>query len=63
MPKRTFNRSKKPRKRIFAIFLQTILLIALAFVLIGVATFVFFAKDLPDPSRIDERIVSQSTKI
>lgn len=35
----------------------------MALVLVGVGTFVFFAKDLPDPGRLDERFVVQSTKI
>lgn len=62
MATRAYHRSQRPRKALAAL-IQGVLFLFLALILLLVGTFVFFAKDLPDPSRLDERFVVQSTKI
>ncbi len=61
MPIRTYHRSRS--RRTLVLVGQGILFAFLVLVLLAAGTFVFFAKDLPDPSRIDERLIAQSTKI
>lgn len=56
------ERKKKPQKTAVLI-LKILLALFIAGGIVGVAAFAWFSKDLPDPNRILERNVAQSTKI
>ncbi len=47
----------------FKKFLKFISFIILIAIFIGIGVFAYFAKDLPDPSKIDQHQIAQSTKI
>ena len=55
-----------PKNRVFGFLKVAAKLIAILFlfsILGGVAVFAYFAKDLPDPQKISERQINESTKI
>ncbi|OGZ33371.1 MAG: hypothetical protein A3I88_01080 [Candidatus Portnoybacteria bacterium RIFCSPLOWO2_12_FULL_39_9] len=56
---------KKPRrkKRVFKGLLRIIILTPLLLLFLGLGVFAYFAKDLPDPEKISQREVVESTKI
>ncbi len=63
---RSSKKKKSPKKKKFSLwrFLFTIFLIAVVFGVIGIAgLFAYYAKDLPNPDKINKRVVAESTKI
>lgn len=60
---RPYQRKFSRRKKIFRSILRLIFYGLILLILLGLAVFVYFAKDLPDPSKISQRQVIQSTKI
>lgn len=57
-----FNSNKKKKHRLRKILKLTGYFILTCITLVA-ASFIYFAKDLPDPSKIDQRQITQSTKI
>ena len=63
-----FYHQNRKQKRFFwrrrlLFFLKTALIIVAFFVLGAAAVFAYYAKDLPDPAKISERQITESTKI
>ncbi len=63
-----YHRGKKPRRkkawRRFLLFLtKTLLILFCLAVISALAVFAYFAKDLPDPAKISQRQIVESTKI
>lgn len=63
MPRRKNYQKNKIFKGGLSAILKIVGIFILIFFIFGVGIFLFFAKDLPDPSRIDQRQITQSTKI
>jgi len=54
---------KKLLKRLASSWLPVLIIIIIIFIITGVGAFAWFSRDLPDPDKIMERNIAQSTKI
>ncbi len=59
------NTPKDPRRwrRIFAVIMRWILILALVGFIALVGVFIYFSKDLPEPGKVNTRFIAESTKI
>lgn len=57
------SKKRTTRERLLKFWLPLAGIVFLVFVLIGVIAFAWFSRDLPDPERIADRSVAQSTRI
>ena len=61
--KRNTKQSKNTHKKWFIFFLKVIAILFAIGLLAAVGIFAYFAKDLPDPNKVNTRAIDQSTKI
>jgi len=54
---------KNWRKKIFSLWLPILVIVIIIFAIAGVGAFAWFSRDLPDPNKLIDRSLAQSTKI
>lgn len=60
---RNFGGHKSPREKLWRFWLPLAGVVVLSGILVLIVVFAWFSRDLPDPNRISERSVAQSTRI
>ncbi len=60
---RNFGGQKSPREKFWRFWLPLAGVVVLSGILVLIVVFAWFSRDLPDPNRISERSVAQSTRI